>query len=108
LEPESRAGHKTWQEAHAGNVRDAMMARNTDIVLLGDSIIEGWRGMSLGQLIPEKKPNIKVFDSHFDETATVPSFKAWLWDWPGTKRTTCCGEYKTVNYHPTCNLQYGG
>lgn len=67
MEPEHRAGHKTWQEAHAGNVRDAMMARNTDIVFLGDSIIEGWRGMSLGQLIPEKKPNIKVFDAHFDE-----------------------------------------
>ena len=43
------------------------MARNTDIVFLGDSIIEGWRGMSLGQLVPEKQPNIKVFDSLFDE-----------------------------------------
>ena len=33
--------------------------------MLGDSIVEGWRGISLGQPVPHKKPNKKVFDSLF-------------------------------------------
>jgi lysophospholipase L1-like esterase len=41
--------------------------RDVDVVLLGDSITEGWRGMSFGQPVPAKKPNIKVFDKLFHE-----------------------------------------
>jgi lysophospholipase L1-like esterase len=68
LEPQDRIGHKTWQTAHDGNVRDALTAwNNVDVVLLGDSITEGWRGMSLGLPVPEKKPNVPVFESLFDE-----------------------------------------
>ena len=65
--PQDRIGHKTWQEGHDGNVREAMTARYVDLVLMGDSIIEGWRGLSLGQPVPEKKPNIKVFNSLFNQ-----------------------------------------
>ena len=39
--------------------------QNVDVVLLGDSIIEGWRGISLGQPVATKKPNMKVFDALF-------------------------------------------
>lgn len=34
---------------------------------MGDSIIEGWRGMSFGNLVTAKKRNIKVFESLFME-----------------------------------------
>lgn len=63
--PQHRIGHKTWQEGHDGNVRDARTTKSVDVVILGDSIVEGWRGMSLGQPNPIKKPNIGVYDSLF-------------------------------------------
>lgn len=67
MDAQDRIGHKTWQQAHDGNVREALTAREVDVVLLGDSITEGWRGMSFGQPVPAKKPNIKVFESLFHE-----------------------------------------
>ena len=63
--PQHRIGHKTWQEGHDGNVRDARTTTSADVVMLGDSIVEGWRGMSLGQPSPIKKRNIGVYNSLF-------------------------------------------
>jgi lysophospholipase L1-like esterase len=74
LKPTPRHGHKTWTEAHLENIK---LARNhnvpkkspfreTDVVFLGDSIIEGWRGTSLGQQVEKKEGNIKVFEELFD------------------------------------------
>lgn len=40
--------------------------RETDVVFLGDSITEGWRGTSFGQAVEKKKDNSKVFDNYFD------------------------------------------
>jgi lysophospholipase L1-like esterase len=42
------------------------MFRETDVVFLGDSIIEGWIGRSLGQQKERKHKNIKVFEELFD------------------------------------------
>lgn len=67
LEPKAREKHKTWQLAHDGNIRDAMNAFGVDVVFLGDSIIEGWRGMSFGLPVASKRPNAAVFDTLFSE-----------------------------------------
>jgi len=74
LQPTHRHGHKTWTEAHVENEK---MARNMntkksspfremDVVFLGDSIMEGWRGTSFGQIVEKKKEHSKVFDDYFD------------------------------------------
>ena len=77
LQPTHRHGHKTWTEAHVENEK---VARNTntntrkksspfremDVVFLGDSIMEGWRGTSFGQMVEKKKEHSKVFDDYFD------------------------------------------
>ena len=68
MEPRDRIGHKTWEMAHIGNKRDALNGEEVDIVCLGDSITEGWRGTSFGKPTPRKKGNIKVFDSLFRES----------------------------------------
>lgn len=38
---------------------------NTDVVFLGDSIIEGWRGLSFGKVNPKKELNTRVFGNLF-------------------------------------------
>ena len=54
--------------AHIGNVRDAVQSSGVDIVFLGDSITEGWRGTSFGAPSEKRKGNIKVFNSFFSES----------------------------------------
>jgi len=44
-----------------------MNAFGVDIVFLGDSIIEGWRGMSFGLPVDSKRTNAVVFDSLFQK-----------------------------------------
>lgn len=68
LTPKSRYGHKTWTEAHLQNIEDAARRRHysMDVVFLGDSIMEGWKGTSFGQAVGHKKDNLKVFESMFD------------------------------------------
>mmetsp|Transcript_25009 Transcript_25009/g.37979 ORF Transcript_25009/g.37979 Transcript_25009/m.37979 type:complete len:411 (+) Transcript_25009:60-1292(+) len=68
LTPRHRINHKMWKAAHYGNVREATMAGemgNTDVVFLGDSIIEGWRGLSFGKVNPKKELNTRVFEKLF-------------------------------------------
>jgi len=66
-----KIGYKTWEEAYYGNVREATMAAleggSTDIVFLGDSITEGWKGFSHGRLNPKKRENIRVFEHLFSK-----------------------------------------
>lgn len=68
LEPFERFSHKTWEMAHDGNIREALEAENVEVVFLGDSIIEGWRGMSLGIPVPHKHNNIAIFDKLFHQS----------------------------------------
>jgi len=66
LTPRHRMNHKTWKEAYYGNVREATMGiDHVDIVFLGDSIIEGWRGLSFGQVNPNKAENTRTFEKLF-------------------------------------------
>jgi hypothetical protein len=76
LMPIHRHGHKTWTEAHMQNIKLARdylrdmkgksILRVLDVVFLGDSITEGWRGTSFGKDIEEKRENIEVFHEFFD------------------------------------------
>jgi lysophospholipase L1-like esterase len=77
IEPMHRHGHKTWTEAHLENVelaRAAIINKSTkgsmfqklDVVFLGDSITEGWRGTSFGRTVEDKQENAKVFDEYFN------------------------------------------
>jgi len=64
--------HIHWEEAFYGNVREANIAStigggNTDIVFLGDSIVEGWKGLHYGKFDQTRKDNIPVFDSLFSK-----------------------------------------
>ena len=73
LQPTPRHGHKTWTEAHNENIKIAKNNvpkkspfREMDVVFLGDSITEGWRGTSFGKNIKKKQDNVKVFEELFD------------------------------------------
>jgi len=68
LTPKSRHGHRTWTQAHLQNIKDAARRRDysMDVVFLGDSITEGWKGTSFGQAVEHKKDNVQVFESMFD------------------------------------------
>jgi len=68
LTPKSRHGHKTWTQAHLQNIKDAARRRDypMDVVFLGDSITEGWKGTSFGQPVEHKKSNVQAFESMFD------------------------------------------
>ncbi len=73
LQPTHRHGHKTWTEAHRDNIQFAKNNipkkspfRELDVVFLGDSITEGWRGTSFGQKADKKQENVKVFEDLFD------------------------------------------
>jgi len=73
LQPTHRHGHKTWTEAHHENIKLAKnnMPKKTpfrelDVVFLGDSITEGWRGTSFGQQVEKKEANVHVFEELFD------------------------------------------
>jgi lysophospholipase L1-like esterase len=71
LEAQHRKSYKTWSLAHAANKQEALDTDFVDVVFLGDSITEGWRGTSLGKSVEYKEPNVKVFNSlfHVDQGA---------------------------------------
>ena len=71
LEAQHRKSYKTWSLAHAANKQEALNTDSVDVVFLGDSITEGWRGTSLGKYVEYKEPNVKVFNSlfHVDQGA---------------------------------------
>lgn len=76
LQPMHRHGHKTWTEAHMQNEKLARNIeqdgikkspfREMDVVFLGDSITEGWRGTSFGKAVEKKEEIAIVFDQNFD------------------------------------------
>jgi len=68
LTPAPRHGHKTWTQAHLQNIKDAAHQINDswDVVFLGDSIMEGWKGLSFGRAVEHKEGNVQVFESMFD------------------------------------------
>jgi len=73
LQPSHRHGHKTWTEAHLENLKLAKNIlpkkspfRELDVVFMGDSITEGWRGTSFGVKVDKKQANVEVFESLFD------------------------------------------
>lgn len=75
LTPTHRHGHKTWTEAHLENVKltkafqkktKGSLPRILDVVFIGDSITEGWRGTSFGKPIVTKQENIEIFGKFFD------------------------------------------
>jgi hypothetical protein len=71
LVAQHRKSYKTWSLAHEANKQEAQDADFVDVVFLGDSITEGWRGTSLGKHVEHKEANIDVFNSlfHVDEGA---------------------------------------
>lgn len=76
LLPQHRYGHKTWTKAHMENVglarnikkvtQKSSSFRELDVVFLGDSITEGWRGTSFGEPIEHKQENKQIFEKYFD------------------------------------------
>lgn len=80
IEPIPRHGHKTWTEAHLENVqlahdggaflKNAKGSKNIhrmlDVVFVGDSITEGWRGTSFGRPVDSKQENVHVFHDYFN------------------------------------------
>jgi len=91
LMPMHRHGHKTWTRAYLDNVHFAHMFQQflvkaktskankfssgivLDVVFLGDSITEGWRGTSFGQPIPEKQENVDIFHAYFNSSRSNSS-----------------------------------
>lgn len=70
LVPVPRMGHKRWMSAHSLNVRDAenrndAANKHVDVVFLGDSITEGWKGTSYGKPFDRTMENFSVFQSLF-------------------------------------------
>ncbi len=73
LTPVPRYLHDTWTYAYHQNLREArkhqkrqQRFRELDVVFLGDSILEGFKGTKFGRKVPHKKENIPVFESLFD------------------------------------------
>jgi len=68
LTPIPRYDHNLWNDAHIQNIKAAENYRNhlLDVVFLGDSIMEGWKGTSFGNTLESKKENPEVFKSMFD------------------------------------------
>ena len=67
LAPMQRYGHSTWTFAYHQNVNAARKANNgLDVVFLGDSILEGFKGTSFGKYVRHKQDNIQVYDHLFD------------------------------------------
>ena len=72
LTPMPRYNHYTWTHAFHQNVHAARNSRkdrsfrNLDVVFLGDSILEGFKGMKFGKEIPHKQNNKLIFESLFD------------------------------------------
>lgn len=70
--PPHRYGHDTWTFAYHQNLRQARRYekkrrfRELDVVFLGDSILEGFKGTKFGRKAPHKKENVPVFESLFD------------------------------------------
>ena len=56
-----------WYGAHALNKEAAKNApNNTDVVFLGDDVIEGWTGLQLGEEVDELKGVHDAFKFRFD------------------------------------------
>lgn len=73
LIPKARFGHETWSLAYHKNVQQAKTInrqlssnRNLDVVFLGDSILEGFKGMKFGKEVVHKKDNKVIWDKLFN------------------------------------------
>jgi hypothetical protein len=75
LAPTPRYGHATWTKAYHQNVRAARGAKSKtkqrplqelDVVFLGDSIMEGFKGTKFGKEVAHKRDNLPVFENLFD------------------------------------------
>ncbi len=74
LSPKARHGHSTWTHAYHENIKRARGANvhvendrtNYDVVFLGDSILEGFKGTKFGKKVKHKQDNVQVFDSFFN------------------------------------------
>jgi hypothetical protein len=80
LIPKARFGHETWSLAYHKNVHQAKTInrqlssnKNLDVVFLGDSILEGFKGMKFGKEVVHKKDNKIVWEKLFN-TATGAEF----------------------------------
>jgi len=66
LDAQPRYEKKGFRRAHELNVENAkQVERELDVVFLGDSITENWRGTSYGEVNDKKVPNIKVYNKLF-------------------------------------------
>jgi len=71
LLPLPRHGYNTWSYAFRQNVKEAnndkkQQFRDLDVVFLGDSILEGFKGQKFGKNVIHKQDNTKVFQSLFN------------------------------------------
>lgn len=61
---------KFWNRTHSMNVEEAQAKLgDIDVLFLGDSITEGWRGTSSGRPIARAKGASKVFRKYFSKDA---------------------------------------
>jgi len=67
LHPKRKYRDKGWSKAHQYNKDQAALFSNCnlDVVFLGDSITEGWNGMSFGMPVERTKGIVPIFKSLF-------------------------------------------
>eukprot|EP00978_Attheya_sp_CCMP212_P016161 scaffold42113_cov46-Attheya_sp.AAC.2 len=66
MEPKGRPGTRHWSKATHLNAEDAVARQgDVDVVFLGDSITEGWRGTSYGNPVGRKEGIPAIFKNIF-------------------------------------------
>jgi len=128
LVPIDRSGHKNWNTTARINRDKAQAAlEDLDVVFLGDSITEGWKGTSLGNLVGKKKDNPAVYDKYFTMKGGGDRSIAFRYLWgyseylyaPSPYTISSCtlqcgshliyfGDFKTENCTKICTLQCFG
>jgi lysophospholipase L1-like esterase len=66
MEPKGRPGTRHWSKATHLNAEDAVARQgDVDVVFLGESITEGWRGTSYGNPVGRKEGVPAIFKNIF-------------------------------------------